>query len=61
VQINITYDSSTNAAPSAFFGAITYVVNLFDHLFTNPITLNFDVGYGEVNGQRSPTVRWVIQ
>jgi hypothetical protein len=52
VQINITYDSSTNAAPSAFFGAITYVVNLFDHLFTNPITLN---------GQRSPTVRWVIQ
>lgn len=50
MQINITYDSSTNAAPSAFFGAITYVVNLFDHLFTNPITLNFDVGYGEVNG-----------
>ena len=50
MQFNITYDSSVSSAPTGFIAAIDYVVEYFDHLFTDPITINIDVGYGEVNG-----------
>jgi hypothetical protein len=49
--INISYDSSVASAPAAFKAAINYVVNYFDTLFTNPVTININVGWGEVNGQ----------
>jgi autotransporter passenger strand-loop-strand repeat protein len=51
VNINVTYDSSVASAPAAFTTAITYVVNLFDSLFANPVSVNIDVGYGEIGGQ----------
>src|SRR5947207_13619841 len=45
--LNITYDTSTlGTAPSAFFGAVNYVVALFDATFTNNVTVNIEVGYG---------------
>ena len=50
MNIEVTYDSSVTGAPAAFTTAITYVVNLFDGLFTNPATINIDVGWGEING-----------
>jgi hypothetical protein len=31
--------------------AVDYVVNLYDSSFSNPITINIDVGWGEVDGQ----------
>jgi hypothetical protein len=49
--INISYDSSVASAPTAFKAAINYVVNYFDTLFINPVTININVGWGEVNGQ----------
>jgi hypothetical protein len=50
LSFNITYDPSVGSAPAAFKAAINYVVNLFEGIFANPITINLDVGFGEVDG-----------
>src|ERR1700730_10591472 len=50
MQIIVTYDSSVDTAPAAFKVAVAYVVNLFDAAFTNNVTLNIHVGWGEVDG-----------
>ena len=51
MQINLTYDSSTANAPAAFFTAMNYCVQYLDNLITNNITVNVDVGWGEVAGE----------
>ena len=50
--INITYDSSVNNAPTAFKTDIAAVVQYFESHFTDPVTINIDIGYGEIAGQR---------
>src|ERR1700722_11333143 len=50
MQINVTFDSSVSAAPAGFTSAINYVVNILDAAFTNNVTLNIDVGWGEIDG-----------
>jgi hypothetical protein len=50
MQINIVYDPSVANAPAGFTTAITDAVNFLDKLFTNPISITIDVGYGEVDG-----------
>lgn len=48
MQIKVTYDANTLAnAPAAFYTAVDYVVNLFDTSFSNPATINIEVGYGD--------------
>ena len=49
VNINITYDSSVSSAPAGFKNAINYVAQTFDSYFTNPINVNINVGWGEIN------------
>lgn len=51
LTINISYDSSVSQAPAGFTAAIAAVVQFYESEFTNPITLNIDVGYGEIDGQ----------
>jgi hypothetical protein len=51
MNINLTFDSSTNNAPSAFFTALNAVAQYFDSIFLNPITVNITVGYGSIDGQ----------
>src|SRR5262249_6765959 len=51
MNINLTFDSSTNSAPSAFFAAMNAVAQFLDNVFANPITVNITVGYGRINGQ----------
>jgi hypothetical protein len=51
MQINVTFDTSVAGAPTDFVAAVDYIVNYFDGLFTNPVTVNIDVGYGEIDGQ----------
>jgi hypothetical protein len=48
---NITYDSSVSSAPAGFTAAIADVVNYYTSVFSDPITINIDVGWGEVAGQ----------
>lgn len=48
MNLNIIYDEKTKAnAPSVFFGAVNYVVNLFYATFRTNATLNIEVGYGD--------------
>jgi hypothetical protein len=49
--INVTYDSSVSSAPASFTATVNAVVQYFETEFVNPITVNIDVGYGEVAGQ----------
>jgi hypothetical protein len=51
MQINVTFDQSVSSLPTGFVAAVDYVVNLYDSLFTNAVTVNIDVGYGEIGGQ----------
>ena len=51
MQINVSFDSSVTNAPTGFVAAVNYVVNYYDTLFTNNVTINLNVGYGEVAGQ----------
>jgi hypothetical protein len=48
--INITWDSSAASAPTAFKTAIINAVQYLESQFTDPVTINIDVGYGEVAG-----------
>ncbi len=51
MQINVIYDQSQGSLPSGFVAAVNYVVNYFDTTFTNNVTVNIDLGYGEIAGQ----------
>jgi autotransporter passenger strand-loop-strand repeat protein len=52
LTINVTYDASVsgNVSAGAFRSGVDYVVSTFENLFTNGVTLNVTVGYGEENG-----------
>jgi hypothetical protein len=50
MQINLVYDSSVGSAPEAFKTAMTTAANYLDNLFTDPITINIAVGWGEYAG-----------
>ena len=47
---NVTYDSSVVSAPAAFQTAFQDAINLYQTTYTDPITINIDVGWGEVDG-----------
>jgi hypothetical protein len=53
--INVTYDSSVNGAPSGFTAAFAAAVQFLESTFSNPITINVDVGFGEIDGQALDT------
>lgn len=48
--INPTYDSSVNSAPAGFKTAFQTAINYFDSTFTDPVSVNIGVGWGEVGG-----------
>ncbi|HXJ02794.1 MAG TPA: NF038122 family metalloprotease [Micropepsaceae bacterium] len=48
--INVTYDSSVGSAPAGFTNEVAQVVQFFESHFADPVTININVGYGEVGG-----------
>lgn len=50
LTFNVTYDASTASAPAAFFSAFNYAVQFYEAKFDDPITININVGWGEING-----------
>jgi hypothetical protein len=48
--INVTYDSSVADAPAGFEAVVASVVQFYESEFTDPVTLNIDVGWGEIAG-----------
>ena len=51
MQINLVFDSSVASAPAGFKTAIEDAADFFSTLFSNPITVTLDIGWGEVDGQ----------
>ena len=54
MQINVNFDQAIASLPTGFVTAVNWVVSYLDTLFTNPVTLNIDVGYGEIAGSSLP-------
>jgi hypothetical protein len=48
--INITFDASAQSAPTGFMAGILAAAQYLESQFTDAVTLNIAVGYGEVNG-----------
>src|SRR5881392_3038851 len=49
--INISYDQTVSTLPAGFTAGVASVVQFFENQFSDPITFNLHVGYGEVHGQ----------
>ena len=47
---DVTYDSSVVSAPAAFQAAFQDAINLYQTTYIDPITINIDVGWGEIDG-----------
>jgi hypothetical protein len=54
MNLKVMFDQSVSTLPVSFVAAVNYVVNYFDSLFTENVTINIDLGYGEIDGQLSP-------
>ena len=52
--LNFAYDSSVNGAPAGFTTALNNVKAFFQATFSDPITVNINVGWGEVGGTAMP-------
>jgi len=50
LDINIIWDSSVANAPAGFKSVVESVVQFYESEFSNPVTLNINVGWGEVAG-----------
>ena len=50
LTFNITFDSSVSGAPAGFTTAINYVANYFSSIYSDPMTINMFVGWGEIAG-----------
>jgi hypothetical protein len=58
--INVTFDSSVNSAPAGFVASFDAVVQYFESQFNNPITINIDVGYGEIGPNNTPLAQGAL-
>jgi hypothetical protein len=47
---DVTYDASVNSAPAGFKTAFAAAIEFYTTEFRDPITINIDVGWGEVDG-----------
>jgi hypothetical protein len=47
---NPTFDTSTSSAPAGFFVAFNGAIQFLESQFSDPITINLNVGWGEING-----------
>ena len=50
MNFNVTFDASTSSAPAGFFTAFNDAIQFYETTFNDPITINMNVGWGEING-----------
>ena len=48
--LNVTYDPSVASAPAGFVPAFQDAIALYQTTYTDPITINMNVGWGEIRG-----------
>ncbi len=53
--INLLFDSQAQAAPQSFRDAIQAAANVLDATFSDNVTINISVGYGEIDGDPEPS------
>ena len=51
LTFNLTYDASTVGAPAGFFTAFQAAISFYQSAYSDPITINLQVGWGKINGQ----------
>ena len=51
LSFNLMFDDSTNSVPTGFSTAFDNAIQFYETNFTDPITINLQVGWGEVAGQ----------
>src|SRR5512143_1388786 len=51
LTFNVTYDSSVGSAPAGFQSAFQNAIGFYEASFSNPITINLNVGWGTLSGQ----------
>jgi hypothetical protein len=51
LTFDVTYDASVSGAPSGFTTAFQDALSFYENTFSNPISINIDVGWGVVGGQ----------
>ena len=56
--INLSWDGSVSSAPSGFIAAVTAAAHYLESQFTDPITVNLSIGYGEVAGTPNGGRTW---
>ena len=56
LNIHVTYDASVNSCPheAAFKACVAGVVKYYESQFSDPVTINLHVGWGEVDGDKIP-------
>ena len=52
LQFDLVWDPSVASAPAGFEAAAIAAASYYSNMFSNPITVEIDIGYGEVNGTR---------
>jgi hypothetical protein len=55
MNVNLEFDPSALSAPAWFRQAVQTAANILSKTFTDPITVNIAVGYGEVTASGPPT------
>jgi hypothetical protein len=51
ISFNLTFDPSTLTAPTGFFTAFNNEIAFYQTAFTDPITINLHVGWGDIDGR----------
>ena len=47
LDINLEFDAAAQAAPASFRAAIEKAASILDAAFSNPVTINIQIQYGE--------------
>jgi PEP-CTERM motif len=47
---DVTYDPSVSGAPAGFTSAFSDAIQMYQSTYTDPITINMNVGWGEIDG-----------
>ncbi len=59
LTFHLTFDNSATSAPAGFLPAFNSALQFYETTFTDPITINLQVGWGTINNQAlNPPVRW---
>lgn len=50
LTFKVTFDANSATPPAAFAASFASVLQLYESHYTDPITINLNVGWGEING-----------